>query len=236
MIIGGVDLTSKFDIKEISGLDITAPIEIEEFEPKSGNGSEISIYKFKRREVTVTGDFFASTYTNIRGKVEEIGSLLPFTKIDVPIQFDGDPRTYYGIVRETKTAEEPTKGEIDIVLYCQPFRYGDEVSEEDIAGVEHTNNGSAPSLGIIAFTLASETSMNISLVGTTGLIAIDSAPAGSYEADLKNRTLKKDGVLANTYLDFSTTVWETFAVPVGAYQINCSEAVQINYTYDEAYR
>ncbi len=83
--------------------------------------------------------------------------------------------------------------------------------------------------------MTGETSFGITLNGTTGYIGILSAPAGDYEIDLKTRKLYKDGVLANIYFEGVNTIFERFVIVPGAYQIDVTESVVVNYEYTETF-
>lgn len=230
-----VELPSWLKVLDISGLDVTSPFDIAEFKPVIGDGSRNLYLKRKTRTVKVKCDVVGGTNSEIRAKVASIAQYLYPSVMPVLIDFGIDDKTYIGNFVDSSSDESYAVGKITLEFRCDPYRYGDGVSETDVDGKALTNAGTAACFGVLSFTLAEETSFGITLNGTTGYIGIISAPAGDYEINLKTRKLYKDSVLANNYFDTVNTIFDRFIITPGAYQIDVTGSVVVDYDYMETF-
>lgn len=225
--------TYGFIANRSKGINITPETEFDIFKTSNGEEKRTGARR-KRRIISVSGGIKS---TDIRKSCEDLSVILDSTDlIDKKIIFDNDTKYYMGYCSSNNLGKEwnTLTEDVELVFNCESLRYGDTVTEENIDGVELTNAGTAPCFGVISFTLTGETTLNITLAGTTGKIAILAAPAGAYTVDLNKRKLYKDGVLAN-YLDFDTTKFETFIISPGNYTINFDVVIDADYTYSEMY-
>lgn len=227
------DLAAKgFIVNRSEGINITSDIEFDIFK-SSGGAEQRTNARFNRRKITIKGGIKSS---NIRQTCDELAAILDMKNLtDRKLEIPNDTKYYMGYCQSNNLGREYKRFTEDAILVfnCDPYRYGNEVTEDDIDGAELTNAGTESCAGIISFTLAEETDLTVSLSDTTGQIVLDDALAGAYEIDLDARTVKKDGVLFTP--NFELTRFETFVIEPGSYTINFDPAITANYYYTERY-
>lgn len=247
MIYNGFDFLTIMKINRVDGRDITPPFSLVAAKLPF---AEIPIVSHKEHETriitvkfTVEGDDLESTRSIIRNTIAP--KLYAINRIDATswkdLVFDDEPTMIWKAIVNSGVEileERPKYSKGEISFMCHLFSYGAEVVETNISSLQKTNPGTYSALGNITFTLSTAltTNLNVTLNDTLGVISVKSgAPAGSYEIDLGNRVLRKDGVLANLYLDNELTRFEDFKVPSGAYTITADQPVALSYTYRPRY-
>ena len=254
MNYNNIDLSDKFKVLSITGLNVTPPFAFTQYVPAVGAGSINTGMKISNNIVTVTCDVLGASQNEIKAKIKELAQIFKPTMTISNIVFDTDPDvTYKGFfIGSNVSTEDYGYSVFDLNFDCEPFRYGARINETNINGVTLQNSGTWDSSGVISFsvilpeTVASDydPSVVITLQGTNGIIRLcnylDTRDLhGIWNIDLKNRTVKKDGSLAMNNIDYIQTSFDQFIIAPGAYTMNFAVngvgaiIEEINYTYDE---
>lgn len=245
MKYNGIDLTNYLDVSSYSGFTITIPQDVSMFTPTLGAGSRAVFNKLPNYNITALITVAKDRTTSLDDKLKFLRTVFAPNTDFVEIQFDeSDDKTFIGrYIDSNLAADYFSVREYTIVFSCLPYRYGTTATISGTSsGIVGTNNGTAPALGTVSFTVSgSPDSVAVVLAGTTGAITLipygEDTLDGNWVIDLDNRTVTLDGETALNFVSFTATDWEHFVVPVGAYTISITGGTISNtsYTYRERY-
>lgn len=241
MIYNGTDFTQlpslNFKVINVEGRNITPSHSLVTTKPLNYPGEILSRRNINSKVITVTADI---KFISSRDTLRDLASLLYLDLDYKQLIFNDEQNIYWMaiLMNEVDIVEEKYKFyRIKISFLCEPFAYFvSETVESNINGKTLINLGTTSSLGVIAFTISSGTEQIIELSGTTAQIKLEDIDlSGDWEIDMKNRTVKKDGILANNKTNFQLTNWVGFHIPVGPYQFDFIPAQNATLTYREMY-
>ncbi|NTW70683.1 MAG: hypothetical protein HGA49_00360 [Eubacteriaceae bacterium] len=238
MIYNSIDLNSVLNVLSVSGRDVIPPYSLVRSNLPKAENPMLAYKKNEERSIIakciVKGISKSAIRDTIRNSIAPY--LYPSDLIYKSLILSDEPTKEWLAIPDGEikiTDDNPRYCVFEASFIAKLYALSTaETTETGINGVVNTNSGTAPALGMITFSITSGTSQMITLFGTTSQIKLeDTNLAGNWEIDMENRTVKKNGVLANNKTNFSLTNWQGFVVPAGAYQFDFSPAQNAMLTY-----
>ncbi len=243
MIYGSKDFSGLLTVLSISGRTYTPPHEIKLTELPAGIEPMPAYRKSKERKLIAKVWIRGANLTEIKENFRlNIAPFLFAGTIEYQhLIFDDEPNVLWKAIVSSEIEPREEKAgyiiaDIEFTAKGHSFATSETIiaASDPFTEISGTVTGTVANKGSIYFEIG-DVSPPSSFTVTVGNGAIVLVPyetftlSGDWEIDLTKRIVKKDGVLAQKYIDFSTSEFEKCLVEPGAFSINFSSAVVSGY-------